>query len=48
MYYTYVLQIQNDGKLYIGFTKGLKLRFEQHNKALVESTKDLRPLAYLL
>ena len=44
MYYTYVLQSEKDGKLYVGFTKDLKLRFEQHNKALVESTKSRRPL----
>jgi putative endonuclease len=43
-YYTYVLQSERDGKLYAGFTKDLKLRFEQHNKGLVESTKDRRPL----
>ena len=28
---------------YTGFTKNLKLRFEQHNKELVESTKDRGP-----
>ena len=28
---------------YVGLTKDLKLRFEQHNKGLVESTKDRRP-----
>ena len=44
MYYTYVLQSLKDGKLYVGFTKDLKLRFEQHNKGLVESTKPRRPL----
>lgn len=31
-------------KFYTGFTKDLKLRFERHNKGLVESTKDRRPL----
>jgi len=30
-------------KNYIGFTKDLKLRFEKHNKGLVESTKDRNP-----
>ena len=30
--------------LYTGFTKDLKLRFEQHNKGLVESTERRRPL----
>ncbi len=44
VYYIYVLQSKKDGKFYTGFTKNLKLRFEQHNKGLVESTKDRRPL----
>jgi putative endonuclease len=44
MYYVYVLQSEKDGKFYAGFTKDLKLRFEQHKKGLVESTKDRRPL----
>ena len=29
---------------YKGSTKNLKLRFEQHNKGLVEATKHRRPL----
>jgi len=29
---------------YTGFTKNLKLRFEQHQRGLVESTKYRRPL----
>jgi putative endonuclease len=44
MLYTYVLQSEKDNKFYVGFTKDLKLRFEQHNKGLVESTKDRMPL----
>ena len=44
MYYIYVLQSDNDGKFYTGFTKDLKLRFDQHNKGLVDSTRDRRPL----
>ena len=32
-----------DKDFYTGCTKNLKLRFEQHNKGLVESTKDRRP-----
>lgn len=44
MYYTYVLHSKKDGKFYTGFTQDLKLRFEQHNKGQVESTKDRRPL----
>ena len=33
-----------DEKFYTGFTKDLKLRFEQHKKGLVESTRERRPL----
>ena len=44
MYYTYVLMSKNDMQFYAGFTKDLKLRFEQRNKGLVESTKQRRPV----
>ncbi len=43
-YYVYVLLSEKDGKKYTGYTKNLKLRFEQHQKGLVESTKNRRPL----
>ena len=43
-YYTYVLQSEIDSNFYVGFTKDLKLRFEEHNKGQVESTKHRRPL----
>ncbi len=43
MLYTYVLQSEKDDKFYVGFTKDLKLRFEKHNKGLVESTKNRIP-----
>ncbi len=43
MLYTYVLQSEKDNKFYVGFTKNLKLRFEKHNKGLVESTKKRIP-----
>jgi len=43
MYYTYVLQSKKDDKFYVGFTKDLKLRFEQHSKGRIESTRDRRP-----
>ncbi len=33
-----------DRNIYTGYTENLKLRFEQHNKGLVESTKDRKPL----
>jgi putative endonuclease len=44
MYYTYILRSDKDGNFYTGFTKDLKIRFEQHAKGLVPSTKDRRPL----
>jgi putative endonuclease len=44
MYYCYVLQSKKDNGFYVGFTKDLKLRFEQHTKGHVESTKNRRPL----
>jgi putative endonuclease len=43
MYYTYVLQSRKDKGFYIGYTQDLKLRFEQHNRGQVESTRDRRP-----
>ncbi len=44
MYYTYVLKSEKDSNFYVGYTKDLKLRFEQHKKGHVESTKDRLPL----
>ena len=44
MFYTYVLLSEKDNKLYCGYTQDVKLRFEQHNKGRVESTKNRRPL----
>jgi len=43
-YYTYVLKSIADGKFYTGYSKNIKLRFEQHCKGLVDSTKNRRPL----
>ena len=43
-YYTYVLKSKKDGKMYTGYTKNLKLRFEQHQSGLVESTRSRQPL----
>ena len=39
-YYIYILQSKKDNKFYTGYTKNLKLRFEQHQKKHVPSTKD--------
>lgn len=43
-HYVYILKSSKDNKLYTGYTKNLKLRFEQHRKGLALSTKDRRPL----
>ena len=43
MFYVYILKSTKDNKLYIGYTKDLKQRFLQHNKGLVESTKNRKP-----
>ena len=43
-YYVYVLLSEKDNKHYIGYTHNLSLRFEQHEKGLVPSTKYRRPL----
>lgn len=43
-YYTYVLKSEKDSKFYTGYTKNIELRFEQHEKGLVESTRNRRPL----
>ncbi len=47
MYYVYVLKSSKDNKFYTGYTKNLKLRFEQHQKGLVGSTKNRRPLVLI-
>jgi putative endonuclease len=44
VYYTYLLQSIKDNDFYTGSTEDLKLRFEQHDKGLVESTRDRRSL----
>lgn len=44
MHYVYVLQSEKDKKFYTGYTRNLKLRFEQHLKGYSKSTVDRRPL----
>ena len=44
MYYTYVLQSEADKKFYVGYTRDLQRRFEEHQKGEVKSTKARRPL----
>jgi putative endonuclease len=38
-YYIYILRSELDNKFYTGYTKDLKLRFKQHQKSKVDSTK---------
>jgi putative endonuclease len=38
-YYVYILQSQKDNRYYIGHTSNLEERLEQHNSALVKSTR---------
>ncbi|MFH1890331.1 MAG: GIY-YIG nuclease family protein [Candidatus Kuenenbacteria bacterium] len=44
MYYVYVLQSLKDKQFYVGYTKDLKNRKIEHDKDLVYSTKNRRPL----
>jgi len=44
MYYVYVLRSKKDGKFYVGHTVNLLKRMEHHNKGIVESTRNRRPL----
>ena len=46
-YYTYVLKSLKDNNFYTGYTKNIKLRFEQHCNGYVKSTKNRRPLSLI-
>lgn len=46
-YYVYILYSRKDNKKYVGYTKNLKLRLEEHKQGKVESTKDRRPLSLI-
>ena len=43
-YYVYVLKSKNDQNYYTGYTEDLKRRLDDHNKGLVNSTKNRMPL----
>ena len=43
MFYTYVIKSKKDGKNYIGFTKDLRKRFNEHSANKVYSTKGRGP-----
>jgi putative endonuclease len=40
----YILQSKKNNRFYIGSTNDIDRRLEQHNKGLVISTKNIRPL----
>ena len=44
MFYTYVLLSESDKNFYVGFTKDLKKRLDEHQQGSVASTADRRPL----
>ena len=43
MFYAYILESIKTGELYIGSTKDIKRRLEEHNNGLNFSTKPYRP-----
>jgi putative endonuclease len=43
-HYVYVLKSQKDGKFYVGYTKNIQKRLEEHNSGQVRSTKERRPV----
>ena len=47
MYYVYVLRSKRDGKLYIGKTRDLRIRFRQHQSGVVIATRNRRPMELL-
>ncbi|MFA4817766.1 MAG: GIY-YIG nuclease family protein [Parcubacteria group bacterium] len=44
MFYIYILQSLKDEKFYVGYTNDLTNRKKKHDKGLVNSTKNRRPL----
>jgi len=43
-YYVYVLRSEVDGNFYVGYSSNMENRLLQHEKGLVTSTKNRRPL----
>ena len=43
-HYVYVLMSQKDGNFYVGYTKNVQKRLEQHNHGHVSSTKARLPM----
>ena len=47
MYYTYILQSEKDGKLYIGQTNDVFRRLERHNTGQIRATRYRKPFIIL-
>ncbi len=43
-HYVYVLRPQKDGNFYVGYTKNVQKRLEEHNSGQVRSTKKRQPM----
>jgi putative endonuclease len=43
MYFFYILSSEKDSNRYIGFTKNIEKRLNDHNSGLVKSTRSRRP-----
>jgi len=43
MFYTYILESEKNGELYVGFTEDLKKRVKEHNQGVNASTKRYIP-----
>jgi putative endonuclease len=44
MFYTYILLSEKDKEFYVGFTNDLKRRLDEHQRGVVGSTAQRRPL----
>ena len=44
MFYVYILQSEKDKRFYVGYSKDLKARINEHNSGKVKSTKNRMPL----
>ena len=47
IYYVYILKSEIDNNMYVGYSKDLKNRIQQHNTGRVTSTKNRRPLTLI-
>ena len=43
MYWVYAIKSGKDGRIYVGFTQDLEIRFKEHNTGKTKSTKGYRP-----